>query len=108
MANRDSDPPNAGVDRPSRETARAGRLTPDQYELKIRWERARRVLEVSASGVTFDFDSALKVGVKYPVTLTAPGVSISSTLEVSRCRLRVEPGAGKLFRVEGRFYPYVE
>lgn len=108
MANRDSDPPSAGVDRPTKQSGRTGRLQPDQYELKIRWERARKVLDVSSSGVTFDFDTALKVGVRYPITLTAPGISISSTLEVSRCRLRVDPAAGKIFRVEGRFYPYVE
>ena len=84
------------------------RLKPDQYELKIRWEKARQVLEVSSTGVRFDFDAPLKVGTKYPVSLTAPGVSFSTTLEVSRCQLTVEPPSGRFFRVTGRFFPYVE
>ncbi len=108
MANRHPDPPGPGPDRPRRESGRVSRLSPEQYELKIRWERARRVIEVSGSGVTFDFDTSLKVGVRYPITLTAPGVSISSTLEVVRCRLIVDPSAGRFFRVEGKFFPYVD
>ena len=83
-------------------------MKPDQYEIKIRWERARRVVDVTASGVKFDFDSALKVGLRYPISVTAPGVSISSTLEVTRCQLTVDPTAGRFFHVEGKFYPYVE
>jgi hypothetical protein len=106
MPNRPSDPPGSGTGRPSRES-RVPRLRPDQYEVKIRWDRARRVAEVTSAGVKFDFDSALKVGTRYPVTVTAPGVSISSTLEVTRCQLIVEP-AGRYFHVEGKFYPYVE
>ena len=84
------------------------RLRADQYELKIRWDRARQVVEVSSSGVTFDFDTPLKVGSKFPVSLTAPGVSISTTIEVSHCRLTVDPETGRYFRVTGRFFPYVE
>jgi hypothetical protein len=84
------------------------KLKPEQYELKIRWEKARQVLDVSPTGVRFDFDAPLKVGTKYPVSLTAPGVSFSTTLEVSRCQLTVEPPSGRFFRVTGRFFPYVE
>jgi hypothetical protein len=107
MAERKTDPPKASsaLDETS---SRARRLRADQYELKIRWERARQVLEVSPTGVRFDFDAPLKVGTRYPVSLTAPGVSFSTTLEVSRCQLTVEPPSGRFFRVTGRFYPYVE
>ena len=83
------------------------RLRPDQYEVKIRWDHARKVVDVTSSGVKFDFDSALKVGTRYPVTVTAPGVSIASTLEVTRCQLIVEP-TGRYFHIEGKFFPYVE
>lgn len=109
MANR-KDPPTSPADRPKRNTdsGRAARLKPEQYELKVRWEKARRVLQVSPTGVKFDFDTSLKVGTKYPVHLTAPGVSFSSTLEVTRCQVTVEPGAGRSFRIDGRFFPYLE
>ncbi len=83
------------------------RLKPDQYELKIRWDRARQVLDVSATGVQFDFHAPLKVGTRYPISLDAPGVSFSTTLEVTRCQLTVDP-AGRFFRVSGKFFPYVE
>jgi hypothetical protein len=86
----------------------ATKLKPEQYELKVRWETARGVVQVSPIGVKFDFDTALKVGTKYPVSLTAPGVSFSSTLEVTRCQVTVLPGVGRFFRIDGRFFPYVE
>lgn len=111
MPDRESDPPSSGGDRPKRpsDSGRGGRrLKPEQYELKIRWEKARQVVEVSATGVQFDFDSALTVGMKYPISLTAPGVSIATTLEVTRCQLIVDPSTGRFFRVGGRFFPYVE
>jgi len=95
---------------PRPETSRKGggkRLSPDQYELKIRWERARKVFNVTPQGVGFEFDNPLKVGLRYPISLSAPGVSFSSTLEVTRCKLTVE-GEGRFFRIEGKFYPYVE
>jgi hypothetical protein len=107
MVERKTDPPGSGVQRPTRESSRTPRLRPDQYEIKIRWDKARRVVEVTTSGVKFDFDSALKVGTRYPVTVTGPGVSIASTLEVTRCQLTVDP-AGRYFHVEGRFFPSVE
>jgi hypothetical protein len=34
-------------------------------------------------------------------------VSFSSTLEVVRCQLTLEP-EGRFFRIAGRFFPYVE
>jgi hypothetical protein len=111
VAERKTDPPHSSGDRPRRSTdsARsAARLKPEQYEMKVRWEKARRVLQVSPTGVKFDFDTSLKVGTKYPVSLTAPGVSFSSTLEVIRCQVTAEPGAGRSFRIEGRFFPYLE
>jgi hypothetical protein len=111
MTARQSDPPPpADKDKPRRQTDSRSkkRLTPDQYELKIRWDKARQVLEVTPTGLQFDFDSPLKVGTKYPVTLTAPGVSLSSTIEVTRCQMTVEAESGRFFRVTGRFYPYVE
>ena len=86
----------------------AAKLKPEQYELKVRWETARGVLQVSPTGVKFDFDTALKVGTKYPVNLSAPGVAFSSTLEVTRCQVTALPGVGRFFRIEGRFFPYVE
>jgi len=110
MAGRQSDPPASGPDKPRRPTDSRSkkRLSPDQYELKIRWDKARQVLDVTPTGVQFDFDNPLKVGMKYPVTLTAPGVSISSTIEVTRCQLTVHEESGRFFRVSGRFFPYVE
>ena len=111
MAERKTDPPANSSGRPKRSTdsARsAARLKPEQYELKVRWEKALRVLQVSPTGIRFDFDTALKVGAKYPITLTAPGVSFTSTLEVVRCQVTVEPGAGRSFRIDGRFFPYLE
>jgi hypothetical protein len=109
MVNRKTDPPGGGK-RPSDPggRSRAPRLKAEQYELKIRWERARQVTEVTTSGVQFDFDSPLKVGTRYPVTLTAPGVSITSTIEVNKCQLALETEGGKYFRIAARFYPYVE
>ena len=110
MAERKTDPPGTG-DRSRRTTDHgrsAARLKPEQYEMKVRWEKARRVVAVSPTGAKFDFDTALKVGAKYPVTLSAPGVSFSSTLEVSRCQVTVEPGGVRYFRIEGRFFPYLE
>ena len=106
MAERKTDPPSGKGPLETPKTAR--KLKPEQYELKIRWEKARQVLDVSPTGVRFDFDTALKVGTKYPISLTAPGVSFSTTLEVSRCQLTVEPPSGRFFRVTGRFFPYVE
>ena len=101
MTDRKTDPPRPS---PPRATGVAHhRLSPDEYEIKIRWEKARRVLEVTSTGVKFEFDSGLKVGVMYPSTLTAPGVSIATTLEVSRCQLVV--ASGRFFLVEGRFFP---
>jgi hypothetical protein len=100
-----SDPPRPPE--PPRKGTAGRRLSPDQYEIKIRWERARRVFDVSSEGVSFEFDSPLKVGMRYPISLSAPGVSFSSTLEVTRCKLKVAE-EGRFFRIEGRFYPYVE
>jgi hypothetical protein len=110
MAPRQSDPPPPSADKPKRPTdARLKkRPNPSQYELKIRWDKARQVLDVTPTGVQFDFDSPLKVGMKYPVTLNAPGVSLSSTVEVTRCQLTVLADSGRFFRVTGRFFPYVE
>ena len=104
MSPRPSDP-----EKPKRPTdSRRKRPTPDQYELKIRWDRARQVIDVTPTGVQFDFDNPLKVGMKYPVTLSAPGVSLSSTIEVTRCQLTVPSEGGRFFRVMAKFYPYVE
>lgn len=100
MAERKTDPPASGKV--------SKRLKPEQYELKIRWEKARQVLEVSPTGVRFDFETPLKVGTRYPISLSAPGVNFSTTIEVSRCQLTVEPPSGRFFRVTGRFFPYVE
>ncbi len=110
MSPRPSDPPPPAGEKPKRTTEGRlkKRLTASQYELKIRWDKARQVLEVTPTGVQFDFDSPLKVGMKYPVTLTAPGVSLNSTVEVTRCQLTVLPDSGRFFRVTGRFFPYVE
>jgi hypothetical protein len=104
-------PPGKSGDRPRRttESGRSGaKLKPEQYELKVRWEKARRVVQVSPTGVAFDFDTALAVGTKYPVNLTAPGGSLASTVEVTRCQMTVQPGVGRFFRIDGRFFPYVE
>jgi hypothetical protein len=48
------------------------------------------------------------VGTRYPVSLKAPGVSFSTTIEVTRCQLTVDSATGRFFRVTGKFYPYVE
>ena len=104
MPDRRTDPPSSSS--PKRGST-GGRLKPEQYELKIRWERARRVVSVTPQGVGFEFDNSLKVGLRYPISLSAPGVSFSSTLEVTRCRLTVQP-EGRYFQIEGRFFPYVE
>ena len=106
MVERKNDPPTSK--RPTDASRGRGRLKAEQYELKIRWERARHVTEVTSAGVQFDFDKALKVGAKYSVTLTAPGVSNSGTIEVTRCQLAIEQRGDKYFRIAGRFYPYVE
>jgi hypothetical protein len=107
MAERKTDPP-AGKSTPLEESRPSRRLKPDQYELKIRWEKARQVLDVSPTGVRFDFDAPLKVGTRYPVSLKAPGVAFSTTLEVTRCQLTVDSATGRFFRVTGKFFPYVE
>lgn len=108
MVERKTDPAGGGKRPSDPGRSRSSRPKAEQYELKIRWERARQVREVSSSAVQFDFDSPLKVGTKYPVTLTAPGVSVSSTIEVSRCQLALESGGAKFFRIAARFFPYVE
>ena len=72
----------------------------------MRWDRARKVLDVTTTGVKFEFDQPLKVGNMYPVTVTAPGVSITTTLEVTRCQLTV--ANDRFFLFECRFYPYVD
>ena len=104
-------PPGPSGDRPRKGTdsgRSTSKLKPEQYELKVRWEKARRVVQVSPIGVAFEFDTSLKVGTKYPVNLSAPGVSFASTLEVTRCQVTVQPGVGRFFRIDGRFFPYVE
>ncbi len=104
MPERKTDPP--GKSSRHLEDAHASRrLKPEQYELKIRWEKARQVLEVSSVGVRFDFDAPLKVGTKYPVSLSAPGVSFSTTLEVSRCQLTVESPSRPLLPGDGPLLP---
>lgn len=107
MPERTTDPPSEG-DRGKRATGGARKLKADQYELKIRWERARRVIEVLSTGVQFEYDQPLKVGSRYPISLTAPGIAFSTTLEVTRCQLTVDAEAGRHFRVSGKFFPYVE
>ena len=94
--------------RPSDSGKPAKRLKPEQYELKVRWETARQVLEVTPTGVRFDFNTPLKVGTRYPISLKAPGVCFSTTREVSRCQLTVDSATGRFFRVTGKFFPYVE
>ncbi|HSD72989.1 MAG TPA: hypothetical protein VLE54_09360 [Thermoanaerobaculia bacterium] len=107
MADRKTDAPESNrASRPS--DAGKKRLKPEQYELKVRWETARQVLDVTPTGVRFDFNTPLKVGTRYPVSLKAPGVSFATTLEVSRCQLTVDSATGRFFRVTGKFYPYVE
>jgi hypothetical protein len=109
VADRKTDPPGSPGERPRRGTdSGRSKLKPEQYELKVRWEKARGVRQVSPTGVKFDFDTALNVGTRYSVSLSAPGVSFSSTLEVTRCQVTVLPGVGRFFRIEGRFFPYVE
>jgi hypothetical protein len=104
VTERKTDPPtgtrSSGSPRPPH------RVPADQYEIRIRWEKARKVLEVTSGGVKFEFENSLKVGLTYPITLTAPGVSLTSTLEVTRCQLTV--ASGRFFLIEGRFFPYVE
>ncbi len=128
MPDRKTTPPLAG-DRPSRPSDSGERRSSDsgerpsrpsdtgkspkrpkaeQYELKVRWETARQVLEVSPTGVRFDFNSPLKVATRYPVSLKAPGVAFSTTVEVTRCQLTVDPTSGRFFRVTAKFFPYVE
>jgi hypothetical protein len=110
MPDRKSDPPVA-AERPSRGSDSGKspkRPKPGEYELKVRWETARQVLEVTPTGVRFDFSSPLKVGTRYPVSLQAPGVAFSTTLEVTRCQLTVDSATGRFFRVTGKFFPYVE
>ena len=108
MVERKTDPGGGGKRPSDPGRGRPPRLKAEQYELKIRWERARQVTEVTSSGVQFDFESPLKVGTRYPVSLSAPGVSISSTIEVVRCQLALESGGAKYFRIAARFFPYVE
>jgi hypothetical protein len=109
MVERHSDPPAPDRgSRPSDAGKSQKRLKPEQYELKVRWETARQVLEVSPTGVRFDFSTPLKVGTRYPVSLSAPGVAFSTTIEVTRCQLTVDSATGRFFRVTGKFYPYVE
>lgn len=107
MPDRTTDPPSEG-ERGKRATGGARKLKADQYELKIRWERARRVIEVLSTGVQFEYDQPLKVGSRYPISLTAPGIAFSTTLEVTRCQLTVDAETGRHFRVSGKFFPYVE
>lgn len=110
MVDRKSDPPAPSGERPRKATdsgRSTSKLKPEQYELKVRWEKARGVIQLSPTGVKFDFDTALNVGTKYAVSLKAPGVSFSSTLEVTRCRVTILPG-GRIFRIDGRFFPYIE
>lgn len=104
MTDRKTDPPRS----PSRPagSGRAHRTSPEDYEIKVRWEKARRVIEVTSVGVKFEFDNVLKVGLTYPITVTAPGVSISTTLQVTRCQLTV--ASGRFFLIEGQFYPPAE
>lgn len=108
MAERKTDPPSSSPKKGTDPGRGRGRMRAEQYELKIRWERARQVTEVTSSGVQFDFDSALKVGTHYNVTLTAPGVAIAPTIEVTRCQLALESGGNKYFRIAARFFPYVD
>lgn len=108
MPDRDTPGEKSRPRRGSDEGRGSRRLRADQYELKIRWETARQVLEVSGTGVQFEFGKPLKVGARYPIALTAPGVSISTTLEVTRCQLTVDAETGRHFRVSGKFFPYVE
>ena len=120
MADRKTTPPFAG-DRPSRPSDSGERPSrpsdtgkiprrpkAEQYELKVRWETARQVLEVTPTGVRFDFNTPLKVATRYPVSLSAPGVAFSTTVEVTRCQLTVDPTSGRFFRVTAKFFPYVE
>jgi hypothetical protein len=105
MTERKTDPPRPSPAPPRPSPVRA-KLSPDSYEVKVRWDRARKVLDVTTTGVKFEFDQPLKVGNMYPVTVTAPGVSITTTLEVTRCQLTV--ANERFFLVEGRFYPHVD
>jgi hypothetical protein len=107
MTEKKTDPPRSGPPRPRGVgSGRSQRLAAEDYEIKVRWEKARRVIEVTTTGVKFEFDNSLKVGLTYPITVAAPGMSISTTLEVTRCQLTV--ASGRFFLIEGRFYPPVE
>ena len=105
MTERKTDPPRPSPAPPRNPSPVRAKLSPESYEIKVRWDRARKVLDVTTTGVKFEFDQPLKVGNMYPITVTAPGVSITTTLEVTRCQLTV--ANGRFFLVEGRFYPYV-
>ncbi len=104
MTDRKTDPPRSASRPPG--SSRVHRTLPEEYEIKVRWERARRVIEVTSAGVKFEFDNVLKVGLTYPITVTAPGVSITTTLQVTRCQLTV--ASGRFFLIEGQFYPPAE
>ena len=49
-----------------------------------------------------------EIATRYPVSLSAPGVAFSTTVEVTRCQLTVDPTSGRFFRVTAKFFPYVE
>jgi len=84
MAERRTDPP---AKSPQEDSRPSRKLKPEQYELKIRWEKARQVLDVSPTGVRFDFDAPLKVGTKYPISLTAPGeIILTAEFKISLLR----------------------
>jgi hypothetical protein len=102
MTERKTDPPRPGPPRTGN-PGRSHRPAPEDYEIKVRWDKARRVLDVTSAGVKFEFDNSLKVGLTYPITVTGPGVSISTTLEVTRCQLTV--ANARFFLIEGRFFP---
>jgi len=107
MTERKTDPPRPPTPAPPRSpNPGRSRLSPENYEIKVRWDRARKVLDVTTTGVKFEFDQPLKVGNTYPITVTAPGISITTTLEVTRCQLTV--ANERFFLVEGKFYPHVE
>lgn len=106
MTERKTDPPRTSPAPPRSPSPVRSRLSPESYEIKVRWDKARKVLDVTSSGVKFEFDQPLKVGMVYPITVTAPGISIATTLEVTRCQLTV--ANERFFLVEGKFFPHVE
>jgi len=106
MTDRKTDPPRPNPGPPRSPSPVRAKLSPDSYEIKVRWDKARKVLDVTTTGVKFEFDQPLKVGNMYPITVTAPGISITTTLEVTRCQLTV--ANARYFLVEGRFYPHVD